>query len=124
MADKTGIAGPKTVSQECGGGHRWPSFRKGGLPLNRRSDFWCGLPHFATEVRFFLRALGVAVYITSLVVALWLTLVGGGVLFNALRYAQGPTIPKGLLVGAAVYFCAGSLISLYRPIVRLGRKSW
>ena len=92
--------------------------------MNRRSDFWCGLPHFATEVRFFLWALGRAVYITSLVVTLWLTLIGGGVRFNALRHAQGPTLHNELLVGAAVYCCAGSLLSLYRPIVRLGRKSW
>ncbi len=92
--------------------------------MNRRSDFWCGLSYFATEVRFFLRVLGRAVYITSLVVALWLTLVGGGVLFNALRHPQDPMPHKRLLIGAAVYFCAGSLISLYRHIVRLGKRPW
>lgn len=92
--------------------------------MNRRSDFWCGLPRFATEVRFLVWALGHAAYITSLVVALWLMLVEGGVLFNALRHPQDPMPHKGLLIGAAVYFCMGSLISLYRRIVRLGKRPW
>ena len=88
--------------------------------MNGRSNFWRGSPAFGDEIRLFVRVVGFSLYVTSWVVALYLTMDGCCILFSG----DGSVTHRGFLVGAAVYFLTGSLFWLYRPIVRLGRKPW
>ncbi|MHB8354925.1 MAG: hypothetical protein ACYDCF_10900 [Burkholderiales bacterium] len=88
--------------------------------MNRRSDFRRGLPAFADEIRFFIRMAWFSLYVTSWVVALYLTMDSCFIWFSG----DGPVTHKRFLVGAAVYSLTGSFFWLYRHIVRLGRQSW
>ena len=88
--------------------------------MTGRSDFRRGLPVFADEIRLCIRVVGFSLYVTSWVVALYLTMDGCFILWSG----DGPVMHKRFLVGAAVYALTGSFFWLYRHIVRLGRKSW
>ena len=87
--------------------------------MTGRSDFRRGLPVFADEIRLCIRVVGFSLYVTSWVVALYLTMDGCFILWSG----DGRVMPK-LLVGAAVYALTGMFFWLYRHIVRLGRQSW
>ena len=88
--------------------------------MNRRSEFWRGLPVFADEIRFLVRLAGFSLTVTSWILALYLAMDGCFIWLSG----DGPVAHKGLLIGAALYSLMGSLFWLYRHIVRLGRQSW